>query len=75
MYGTKKTGYNDLKFDFGDMLIVHVIFEPGTFGKTVTLYKDRTEPDRYGFRSAVCDEPFPDGITVWRYKISGDESI
>lgn len=73
MYGTRETGNVDLKFDFGDMLIERVVFEAGTFGKIVTLYKDKTEPEKHGFRSKPCDQVFPEGITVWRYKISGYE--
>ncbi|KAH7115795.1 kinase-like domain-containing protein [Dendryphion nanum] len=73
MYGTKQTGNVDLKFDFGDMLIERVVFEAGTFGKIVTLYKDKTEPEKHGFKSKPCDQAFREGITVWRYKISGDE--
>lgn len=73
MYGTRTTRYIDMKFDFGDLLIDRVVFEAGTFGNVVTLYKDKTEPEKHGFRSKPCDETFPGGITVWRYKITKDD--
>jgi hypothetical protein len=73
MYGIRQTGNVDLKFDFGDMLVERVKFKAGTFGKIVTLYGDKTEPEKHRFRSTSCIEVFSDGITVWRYKISGDE--
>lgn len=62
-----------MKFDFGDMLIQRVVFEAGSYGKLVTLYKDKTVPEKHGFKSGPCDQVFPEGITVWRYKVTGEE--
>lgn len=71
MYGTTVTSNIDLKFDFRELLIVRVVFEAGTYGKIATLYMDRTKPELHGFRRETCDEAYPEGISVWRYRITG----
>lgn len=70
MYGTLPTGNIDLKFDFGDLLIERVVFTAGTFGKNVTLYRERAYPNRHNFQSGPCDQKILEGMTVQGYKIS-----
>jgi hypothetical protein len=70
-YGTRPVCVN-YSFDFGESLIDRIVFEAGTFGNEIELYRKynwEPEPNAPCFRNYSCDERFDEPIRIRSYKV------
>ena len=67
-YGTQPASVN-YTFDFRELLIDRVVFQPGTLGTEVELYANYNWEGGFCYRNIACDTRFNEPMRIRSYKV------